>query len=236
MTCRREQRAWIHDHITRAVRPDDWEAYTGLRPGQTYADIPEHLQRYRTDIFTDKYKRLVMGASCRGRSPRTSRRTATGTSTPSSTARCRSARRRGCRPSRTGSASPGSRATASRRSATPCRRSSAEAVGEALRRSLHRCRPDRASHRQGAREAAGLARRAAAAPLAPRRRSAPGSCSPAELALDRSSPDDLAARDSPRSGRSHPPPPHCSGSRIPAAALIDAGLSCPCRAICGRCR
>lgn len=54
----REGRSWIHDHITRAVRPDDWEAYTGLEQGQTYADMPEHLQRYRTDIFTDKYKRL----------------------------------------------------------------------------------------------------------------------------------------------------------------------------------
>lgn len=51
-------RRWIYDHITRAVRPDDWEAYTGLEPGQTYADMPAHLQRYRTDIFTDKYKRL----------------------------------------------------------------------------------------------------------------------------------------------------------------------------------
>jgi DNA (cytosine-5)-methyltransferase 1 len=50
---------WIDDHITRAVRVDDWEAYTGLRAGQTYADIPSHLQRYRTDIFTDKYKRLA---------------------------------------------------------------------------------------------------------------------------------------------------------------------------------
>ena len=49
---------WIHDHITRAVREDDWEAYAGLEPGQTYADMPAHLQRYRTDIFTDKYKRL----------------------------------------------------------------------------------------------------------------------------------------------------------------------------------
>jgi DNA (cytosine-5)-methyltransferase 1 len=41
------------------VRVDDWEAYTGLKEGQTYADMPAHLQRYRTDIFTDKYKRLV---------------------------------------------------------------------------------------------------------------------------------------------------------------------------------
>lgn len=52
------QQPWIHDHITRAVRTDDWEAYTGLAPGQTYADVPSRLQRYRTDIFTDKYKRL----------------------------------------------------------------------------------------------------------------------------------------------------------------------------------
>lgn len=51
-------RDWIDDHMTRSVRIDDWEAYTGLSEGQTYADIPEHLQRYRTDIFTDKYKRL----------------------------------------------------------------------------------------------------------------------------------------------------------------------------------
>jgi DNA (cytosine-5)-methyltransferase 1 len=54
----RDMRPWIHDHMTRAVRVDDWEAYTGLEPGQTYADMPAHLQRYRTDIFTDKYKRL----------------------------------------------------------------------------------------------------------------------------------------------------------------------------------
>ena len=29
-TCRDEMRPWIHDHMTRAVRADDWEAYTGL--------------------------------------------------------------------------------------------------------------------------------------------------------------------------------------------------------------
>ena len=27
--------------------------------GQTYIDLPEHLRRYRSDIFTDKYKRLA---------------------------------------------------------------------------------------------------------------------------------------------------------------------------------
>ncbi len=60
-----EGRRWIFDHLTRAVRDDDWEAYTGLAEGQTYADIPEHLQRYRTDIFTDKYKRLEWGGLSR---------------------------------------------------------------------------------------------------------------------------------------------------------------------------
>lgn len=48
----------IHDHITRAVRDDDMQAYGLLNEGQTYADLPPHLQRYRNDIFTDKYKRL----------------------------------------------------------------------------------------------------------------------------------------------------------------------------------
>ena len=49
----------IHDHVTRSVRPDDLEAYQLLDEGQTYADLPERLRRYRSDIFTDKYKRLA---------------------------------------------------------------------------------------------------------------------------------------------------------------------------------
>jgi DNA (cytosine-5)-methyltransferase 1 len=52
------ERSVIHDHITRAVRSDDLEAFDLLGEGQTYEDLPAHLQRYRTDIFTDKYKRL----------------------------------------------------------------------------------------------------------------------------------------------------------------------------------
>jgi DNA (cytosine-5)-methyltransferase 1 len=54
-----EQRTVVHDHITRAVRPDDLEAYGLLEEGQTYTDLPERLRRYRSDIFTDKYKRLA---------------------------------------------------------------------------------------------------------------------------------------------------------------------------------
>jgi DNA (cytosine-5)-methyltransferase 1 len=48
----------VFDHITREVRPDDAEAFALLPEGGTYEDLPPHLQRYRTDIFSDKYKRL----------------------------------------------------------------------------------------------------------------------------------------------------------------------------------
>jgi len=51
----------VADHITRDVRPDDAEAFRLLGEGQTYRDLPGHLQRYRTDIFDDKYKRLSWG-------------------------------------------------------------------------------------------------------------------------------------------------------------------------------
>jgi len=53
-----DQAGWVFDHITRDVRSDDAEAYALLTEGQTYADLPERLQRYRSDIFDDKYKRL----------------------------------------------------------------------------------------------------------------------------------------------------------------------------------
>ena len=48
----------IRDHVTRSVRPDDAEIYKLLEPGDTYMDVPEHLRRYRSDIFSDKYLRL----------------------------------------------------------------------------------------------------------------------------------------------------------------------------------
>lgn len=48
----------IWDHITRPVRDDDREAFSLLRPGGTYAELPERLRRYRVDIFDDKYKKL----------------------------------------------------------------------------------------------------------------------------------------------------------------------------------
>lgn len=53
------ERELIRDHLTRDVRADDAQAYALMREGQTYSDLPPELQRYRTDIFADKYKRLT---------------------------------------------------------------------------------------------------------------------------------------------------------------------------------
>ncbi|MHB1774331.1 MAG: DNA cytosine methyltransferase, partial [Acidimicrobiales bacterium] len=55
---RAADRKVVHDHITRAVRPDDAEAFELLPEGGTYDQLPARLQRYRADIFSDKYKRL----------------------------------------------------------------------------------------------------------------------------------------------------------------------------------
>lgn len=54
-----ENRRVVWDHMTRDVRADDLEAFNLMPQGGTYSDLPAELQRYRTDIFTDKYKRLV---------------------------------------------------------------------------------------------------------------------------------------------------------------------------------
>jgi DNA (cytosine-5)-methyltransferase 1 len=51
-------RRFVFDHITRDVRPDDAEAFALLKEGDTYEQLPSHLQRYRSDIFSDKYNRL----------------------------------------------------------------------------------------------------------------------------------------------------------------------------------
>lgn len=60
-----EQRLTVFDHVTRDVRPDDAEAFALLPEGGTYEDLPSRLQRYRTDIFSDKYKRLEWGGLSR---------------------------------------------------------------------------------------------------------------------------------------------------------------------------
>jgi len=48
----------LYDHITRPVREDDRIAFEMMTSETKYSDLPEHLRRYRSDIFDDKYKRL----------------------------------------------------------------------------------------------------------------------------------------------------------------------------------
>jgi DNA (cytosine-5)-methyltransferase 1 len=48
----------ILDHITRPVRQDDLEAFRLMTADTKYSELPDHLKRYRDDIFDDKYKRL----------------------------------------------------------------------------------------------------------------------------------------------------------------------------------
>jgi DNA (cytosine-5)-methyltransferase 1 len=48
----------VWDHLTRPVRDDDREAFNLMTPETRYGDLPEHLRRYRADIFNDKYHRL----------------------------------------------------------------------------------------------------------------------------------------------------------------------------------
>lgn len=48
----------VWDHVTRAVREDDREAFRLMTPGTRYGELPKRLRRYRADIFDDKYNRL----------------------------------------------------------------------------------------------------------------------------------------------------------------------------------
>jgi DNA (cytosine-5)-methyltransferase 1 len=62
---RKRDRGWVYDHVTRETRADDAEAFALMPQGGTYIDLPESLRRYRSDIFTDKYKRLAWDGLCR---------------------------------------------------------------------------------------------------------------------------------------------------------------------------
>lgn len=48
----------VYDHMTRPVREDDREAFELMTSSTLYSDLPDHLKRYRSDTFNDKYKRL----------------------------------------------------------------------------------------------------------------------------------------------------------------------------------
>ncbi len=48
----------VFDHITRPVRDDDRLAFEGMTHATKYTDLNKEHQRYRGDIFDDKYNRL----------------------------------------------------------------------------------------------------------------------------------------------------------------------------------
>jgi DNA (cytosine-5)-methyltransferase 1 len=49
----------VYDHLIRAVREDDAIIFALMDEGQKYRDVPEHLRRYRSDIFQDKYWKMI---------------------------------------------------------------------------------------------------------------------------------------------------------------------------------
>lgn len=50
---------FVYDHMTRPVRADDRQAFSLMTSKTLYSDLPQHLRRYRSDTFVDKYKRLA---------------------------------------------------------------------------------------------------------------------------------------------------------------------------------
>jgi DNA (cytosine-5)-methyltransferase 1 len=48
----------LTDHVTRVHNEQDLAAFTFMREGMTYAELPKQFKRYRDDIFKDKYKKL----------------------------------------------------------------------------------------------------------------------------------------------------------------------------------
>lgn len=50
--------AKVFDHITRPVREDDRQAFERMTHATKYTDLDQEHQRYRADIFDDKYNRL----------------------------------------------------------------------------------------------------------------------------------------------------------------------------------
>lgn len=49
----------LFDHLTRPHREDDKKIFRGMQEGQRYIDIDETDRRYRSDIFRDKYRKLI---------------------------------------------------------------------------------------------------------------------------------------------------------------------------------
>jgi DNA (cytosine-5)-methyltransferase 1 len=55
----------LFDHITRPVREDDRAAFESMTHETKYTDLAPEFQRYRKDIFDDKYKKLDENDLCR---------------------------------------------------------------------------------------------------------------------------------------------------------------------------
>ncbi|MFF8647304.1 DNA cytosine methyltransferase [Streptomyces griseoluteus] len=55
---KRAPKGHVWDHMTRRVRPDDYEIFSGMNSKTLYSHIDPKLQRYSAEQFTDKYKRL----------------------------------------------------------------------------------------------------------------------------------------------------------------------------------
>lgn len=56
--CTGDSAELLYDHVTRAVRQDDYKAFELMEAGTLYSELPDDVKRYRDDIFDDKYKRL----------------------------------------------------------------------------------------------------------------------------------------------------------------------------------
>lgn len=55
---RQQSNGLVTDHICREHNAQDLEAFSVMPEGGIYVDLPDHLKRYRDDIFQDKYRRL----------------------------------------------------------------------------------------------------------------------------------------------------------------------------------
>ncbi len=53
-----EHKKFIYDHVVRAVREDDKEIFSQMKPGDRYIDIDEKYHRYNAKTFIDKYYML----------------------------------------------------------------------------------------------------------------------------------------------------------------------------------
>lgn len=56
---REDQNGIINDHICRQHNDQDVEAFSIMKQGMKYFQLPTRFKRYRDDIFPDKYKKLI---------------------------------------------------------------------------------------------------------------------------------------------------------------------------------